>query len=160
MITAIVAFDEKLGMGWNGGLPWCKIPGDFAHFREMTINKTIAVGRKTFDTLPALKNRTVHILTKNASKHFNEMGWRDVPNNSSYKVVSFVEKNTIICGGAEIYKLFLPACEELWVTHVKGEYRADTQFPYSIQEIKKIFKYNYYIKGFDGGHNVIKYSKK
>jgi dihydrofolate reductase len=42
-----------------------------------------------------------------------------LPNSSGFFVI----------GGAEIYRLLLPYCEELFVTHVSGEVVGDTSFP-------------------------------
>lgn len=55
-------------IGVNGELPWHD-RGDLQHFKDMTINKTVVMGRKTRESLPQrnkkLPNRTNIVLSKN-----------------------------------------------------------------------------------------------
>lgn len=157
-MKSLVAFDENLGIGYKNSLPWPKIKEDFTWFKEQTLNHTILVGRKTFDSLPPLKNRTILVLNK--QKNYIE------PNLSviwltEKPVNEILGKNVInwLCGGGSIYEQFLPDCDELFVTHVKGIYPADVFFPYSMDEINKIFPKNQFVKELSGGHKIIKYYK-
>ena len=47
MISAIVAVDENFGIGFNGDLLE-HIPEDLKRFKQLTTNKTIIMGRKTW----------------------------------------------------------------------------------------------------------------
>ena len=51
MISAIVAVDENFGIGFNGDLLE-HIPEDLKRFKQLTTNKTIIMGRKTWESLP------------------------------------------------------------------------------------------------------------
>lgn len=46
-ISAIVAIDQKRGMGKEGGIPW-HIPGEQKRFKEITTPHPMIMGRKTF----------------------------------------------------------------------------------------------------------------
>ena len=66
MISAIVAVDNNWGIGYNGDLLE-KIPEDMKRFKELTTNKVVIMGRKTWDSLPQkpLPDRYNVIITNN-----------------------------------------------------------------------------------------------
>ncbi|MEY4194566.1 MAG: hypothetical protein RLZZ226_934, partial [Pseudomonadota bacterium] len=49
-ISLIVAMAENGIIGRNGTMPW-HIPADLKYFRQVTWEKSIIMGRKTFDSL-------------------------------------------------------------------------------------------------------------
>ena len=49
--SGIVAMSENGVIGLNNQLPW-SIPEELKHFKELTMNKTLIVGRKTFESIP------------------------------------------------------------------------------------------------------------
>ena len=65
-IHLIWAQDENGGIGQNGKLPW-HISEDLKNFKSLTLNSTIIMGRKTWDSLPIkpLPNRKNIILSRN-----------------------------------------------------------------------------------------------
>ena len=50
-MKAIVAVDEKWGIGKDEDL-LVHIPGDLKYFKNMTMEKTLIVGRKTLESFP------------------------------------------------------------------------------------------------------------
>jgi len=65
-MKAIVAVDSNWGIGYKGNLLQ-RIPEDMRFFRQMTLNKVVVMGRKTFESLPGkepLKDRVNIILSK------------------------------------------------------------------------------------------------
>ena len=67
MNLVIVALDTKSGIiGVNNTLPW-HIPKDLALFKALTINSTIIIGHRTWDSLPVkpLPNRRNIIVSRN-----------------------------------------------------------------------------------------------
>ena len=67
MIKAILAHDAKYGIGKDNDLPWPKNEADMKWFKAMTLNHTVVMGRKTWDSLPfkPLPNRHNIIVTSN-----------------------------------------------------------------------------------------------
>lgn len=61
-MKAIFACDAAGGMGFEGHLPWPKVPGDLAHFKNLTLGQTVIMGRGTYEStdmpvpLPLRKN--------------------------------------------------------------------------------------------------------
>ena len=65
IISLIAAIDRNGVIGSDGDLPW-SIPSDLKKFREITSNKPIIMGRKTWDSIGRpLPNRDNIVISKN-----------------------------------------------------------------------------------------------
>src|SRR5882672_10552111 len=64
-ISLVVAMSEDWIIGFSKRLPW-HLPEDLRHFREVTIDHTIIMGRKTFDSIrrPLPRRRNIVISRK------------------------------------------------------------------------------------------------
>ena len=73
MYSAIVAVDNNWGIGYNGELLE-HIPEDMKHFRELTEDNIVIMGRKTWDSLPTkpLPNRDNLIISSTLHLNFSE----------------------------------------------------------------------------------------
>ena len=129
MIILIAALDPNFGIGINGKLPW-SIKEDLALFKEKTLNHTIVMGRKTFESIgKPLPKRNNLVVTRNMTfKHISGIETIRAFND-------FLNKNTdtdeliYIIGGAEIYNMALPFAKRLALSFVKKVYNCDTFFP-------------------------------
>ena len=118
-MIAIVARSENGVIGKDGGLPWrCK--GDLQFFKRTTMDRAIVVGRTTFEGLPSLKGRDIYVLTRNSDASFE--------NATAIFKPADVPAEAIVCGGASIYDLMIPRCDQLLVTTVKTAVEGDTFF--------------------------------
>ena len=168
-MKAIMAMSANRAIGINGKLPWSSIKEDFKWFKEFTMGKTLVVGRKTYNTLPPLRGRNIVVITRDYLLLLEECILHpkcEKMYTLSYKqmienIIKVSEpgdetfKDAIIAGGAKIYELFLPHITEFYVTHVNGEYEADTfMIPF-----EHLFDKQEVIKEFEGGHKVIRYLK-
>jgi len=118
-MIAIVARSENGVIGKDGGLPWrCK--GDLQFFKRTTMERKIVVGRTTFEGLPPLKGRDIYVLTRNPDACFEGATAVFYPDS--------VPVDAVVCGGAAIYDLMIPRCDQLLVTTVKKEVEGDTFF--------------------------------
>ncbi len=127
----IAAISKNNQIGANNVLPW-KIPEDLRYFKEMTLGHTLIMGRKTFESIgKVLPNRTHVILTRD--HHFNPEGVLVV--HSLEEALKFCKeqeaqgKKVFVAGGGEIYSLFLPYADKLYLTFVDKEIEGDTDFP-------------------------------
>ena len=57
----VVARASNGVIGNLSGLPW-KIPADMRRFRQLTLDKTVIMGRKTFASLPGTLPRRRHVV--------------------------------------------------------------------------------------------------
>lgn len=143
-ISMIVAVDSNGGIGKDNKLLW-HIPGDLKRFKEITTGKTVVMGRKTFESLPfknGLPNRKNVVLTRTPKDSIENVTYINIILNNS-------EEEIFIIGGAEIYKLFMPYCNKLYLTQVFTKTDADTFFEvesgvFKVINASKIFKENGY----------------
>ncbi|HAT68450.1 MAG: hypothetical protein A2481_03285 [Candidatus Yonathbacteria bacterium RIFOXYC2_FULL_47_9] len=124
-------------IGANGDLPWGRIPKDMKHFRDITMGHPVVMGRKTWESLPEeykpLPGRENIVITRNASSVKTNKGPVIIFENiDSILEIAKVE-DVFVIGGAEIYRLFMPYAENIFLTLVMGEFKGDTYFP-SISE--------------------------
>lgn len=138
MITAIFARLQNNGIGIDNRLPWKNkkyknvTKHDMLFFKYKTCQRDIIMGYKTWESLEfkTLKNRGIHyiITSKEAPK--------DIADNIVYITFnSFIEfyknnleKNFVVIGGAQIYKLFLHYYDEIYCTtfYFEDDLKADT----------------------------------
>lgn len=140
MIRAILAHDEKWGIGKNGDLPWPKNTDDLNWFKECTADSIVVMGRKTWESLPRkpLPGRTNAIVTTQPIE--NALGNIVVDLKSLLKILPQMNytQDVWIIGGAQLVEALLPYCDELWLNDVGGNYHCDTFLP--SREIIKLFE--------------------
>lgn len=127
-LAAIAAVSDNWALGRNNELLW-HLPEDFKFFKQSTLNATIIMGRKTFESIgKALPKRRNIVLTRDQS-------WsaENVECYNSIESLAMELNNThthFVIGGGEIYKQFLPHVSEAYLTHVHAKFdNADAFFP-------------------------------
>jgi dihydrofolate reductase len=125
-ITLVVAMDAQRGIGVDNQLPW-HLPEDLAHFKRVTIERPIIMGRKTFDSIgrPLPKRRNI-VVTRN--RDWSHEGV-EVAGSLEEAVALVGEAPSSIIGGAQIFTESMGIADRLIVTHIAGTYRCDTFFP-------------------------------
>ena len=110
-------------IGVDGKLPW-RIPADLRHFKQVTKDRSMIMGRKTFDSLPGLLEGRRHIvLTRDAN--WGEDG-AEVARSPEDALKMANGPHVCIIGGAEIYRLFLPFADRIELTEVAATPDGDT----------------------------------
>ena len=116
-IHLIWAQDKMGGIGKNGKLPW-HITEDLQNFKKVTLNQTVIMGRKTWDSLPIkpLPNRHNIVISRSLQKN--------VTTYQSYnECIKQLNKNNIekafIIGGRSLYKLFFDNAKYLHITNIQ-----------------------------------------
>jgi dihydrofolate reductase len=131
VIRAILAHDEKWGIGKNGDLPWPKKPGDLQWFKEATSGGVVVMGRKTWESLPKkpLPGRANAIVTTAPIE--NALGSIVVEIDTLLKILPQMNytQNVWVIGGAQLLDRLVPYCDELWFNNVGGDYECDTFLP-------------------------------
>lgn len=148
MICAIACVDKNFGIGYDNDLLFY-IKDDLKHFKELTNNQNVIMGRKTYESLPnsPLPNRNNIIITSQCKGDtFELLTLENKSNNKSKKkpvrkpienrplmckmkfIKSFLSRpdmftdendNAFIIGGESIYKELLPLCERVYLTKVQ-----------------------------------------
>lgn len=125
MIYLILAMDKNRLIGKGNQLPW-KLPADLAYFKKLTMGHTVVMGRKTFESIgKPLPGRKNVILTRNINFFANGC----IVINSLDDVLKLGELEDIfVIGGAELYSLFLPYAQSLYITEIEHSFQGDTYF--------------------------------
>lgn len=127
-VTVIVAAAENDAIGRKNQMPW-HLPNDFKYFKEKTMNHSIVMGRKTFESIgKPLPGRRNIVITRNEDFMDDQV---DVA-NSLHEVLTYCrdEREIFIIGGAQIYKQALSIANQVLLTRVHTEVLdADVFFP-------------------------------
>ena len=149
-------------IGKDNKLLW-HLPNDLKKFKELTNNRIVIMGRRTFESLPkgALPGRLNIVLCNDDEKWLNEPCKVETPNTGLVKLSTVTEvfnlihnyelkpemKNIrtdefFVIGGGVIYNLFLPYVKHIYMTYVDVEIDGDTSIPnldkYEWEEIESV----------------------
>lgn len=121
-------------MGKEGTMPWGAKPLDGTHFRRLTEGHTVVMGRKTFESMGrrGLKNRVNIVLTNNLEYHVPPSTVNVILSDVDEVIEvskSFSDKDFWIIGGSQVFEVFMPYIEEMWVTTIGETFEGDTYFP-------------------------------
>ncbi|MBE6843200.1 MAG: dihydrofolate reductase [Ruminococcus sp.] len=125
-MNIISAVDLNWGIGKGNDLLF-DIPEDKSYFRETTLNKTVIMGRKTFQSLPfgALPKRRNIILSTCHTIENNNIEVCRSPDDLFKLVADTHDDDLFVIGGQEIYSLFLPFCDTAYITKIYADGDAD-----------------------------------
>jgi dihydrofolate reductase len=131
-ITLILARADNGVIGVNGKMPW-HLPADLRRFKQLTMNRPMIMGRKTFDSLPAVLEGRRHIVLT------HDLGWEDEGAEPVHSVEQALKSanspQVMVIGGAEIYQLFLPLATRIELTEVHITPHGDASIAYPDPQI-------------------------
>ncbi|MFV0606307.1 MAG: dihydrofolate reductase [Niabella sp.] len=128
-ISLVVAASNNNVIGKDNHLLW-SLPNDMKHFKNVTWGMPVVMGRKTFESfkrpLPGRKN----IVLSN-QKNLTIDGALVVSNKSDAELLikEMDVKEMMVIGGGEIYKMFFPKANRIYLTRVDTVAEGDTTFP-------------------------------
>lgn len=127
LVSLVVAVSRNGVIGRDGGLPW-HISSDLKRFKEITMGKVI-MGRKTWESLPRkpLPGRRNIVITRQPD--FAAEGAEVVANAEAAMKLCAGSEEVAVIGGGEIYRLFWPLANRLYLTEVDLDAAGDTTFP-------------------------------
>jgi dihydrofolate reductase len=127
IVSLVLAMSENRVIGLDGGLPW-HLPKDLQHFKKLTVDHTVIMGRKTFDEIKhPLANRRNVVVSRNPE--FQPRGVTVVPSLEEALALGATEREVFVIGGGEIFRLALPRADRLYLTVVHATVEGDTYFP-------------------------------
>ena len=126
-ITIIVAASENSVIGYKNALPW-HISEDLKNFKKITINHSVIMGRKTFESIgKPLKDRRNIVISRDKKLKIEGV---EVVNSLDDAVCRTKDENEIfIIGGEQIYKIALPIATNMNITRVYSTIEGDAFFP-------------------------------
>jgi len=134
-ISLIAAVSKNYTLGNAGEIPW-HLSKDFAYFKEQTLNKPIIMGRKTFESIGRPLPKRLNIVLTRQQNYQPEgvtvchtIDEALAAANIYFKNNNIEDKNIMIIGGAQIYNLFLPQADYIYLTEIDIECDGDAHFP-------------------------------
>ena len=143
MISMIFAVGENYELGYNNELLW-HLKNDLINFKKLTLNKTIIMGRKTFESLGRLLPNRKHIVISNNYK--TDLEDIEITNDIKEIINRYEnsEEEVFIIGGASIYKLFEEYANKLYITRVHEKFnKADVFYKYNTENFLEVDKITY-----------------
>ena len=127
IVSLVLAMAENRVIGREGKLPW-HLPADLQHFKKLTLDHTVIMGRKTFEEIRhPLANRRNVVISRDPG--FQPRGVTVVPSLKEALALGATEKEVFVIGGGEIFQLALPRADRLYLTLVHAQVPGDTFFP-------------------------------
>lgn len=129
ILKAIVGMSGRNRViGRNGDLPW-RLPEDLKWFKKLTMGHPIVMGRKTMESLPRpLPGRRNLVLSRSIPPDNFPDGFVQVSIEDLESTLAGNPEAWVI-GGAEIYRLLIPRCEEVYLSYIFAEHEGDTFLP-------------------------------
>jgi len=132
-MVLVAAIGDNLVIGREGQLPW-RLRSDLQHFRKLTLNRPLIMGRKTHESIgKVLDGRTNIVLTRDLSL----VSPGTVLATSLDAALSFARNDAIrrgvdeimVIGGGDIFAATMPMADRLEITHVHVSPDGDALFP-------------------------------
>ena len=125
IISVILAISNNGVIGDRNTLPW-HLPDDLRNFRRLTLDKSVIMGRRTWESLPGpLPRRRCIVVSSRAIKGDGEQ----VGSPQAALDLCAGEAEVMAVGGVGIYRHFLPRCTRLYLTRVAADIAGDTRLP-------------------------------
>ena len=139
-VSMIVAMDPNNVIGFKNRIPWFDSNDptiqrirqlDLQRFKRITLGGTVVMGRKTCESIgkPLIGRRNV-VLSRRDPTELQSKGFEIVSSISGLHHHPRHSNSPIfIIGGSQIYELFLPYANRLYLTVLHSSYMGDAMFP-------------------------------
>ena len=126
-VTLIAALARNRVIGLDNRLPW-HLPADLAHFKALTLDKPIVMGRRTWESLPGLLPRRTHIVVSR-DPGYRSPGILVVCSPEAAILAAGAVPEVMVVGGAALYAALLPVATRMELTFVEADAVGDAWFP-------------------------------
>jgi dihydrofolate reductase len=132
-LVLVAAIGENDVIGNQGALPW-RLKSDLQHFKRLTLNKPVIMGRKTYTSIgKTLKDRTNIVLTRDLGL----IAPGAVLATSLYAALDYARKDAarrgvdeiMVIGGSDVFAATMDDADRLEITRVHARPEGDTLFP-------------------------------
>ena len=126
-VSIIVAVAENNVIGKDNALLW-HISDDLKHFKQITENHSVIMGRKTYFSLPfrPLKNRRNIVISNNLQEI---VGVEIAKSIEEAFDLCKNEDEVFVIGGETVYKQTVDFADKIYLTNVYANFDGDTFFP-------------------------------
>lgn len=132
-VVLVVAIGENGVIGRNGALPW-RLRSELQHFKRVTLNHPVVMGRKTFESLKRpLPQRTNIVLTRRAGEAKPGVIYAADLDEALALARADAEARGVdaimVIGGSGVFVRTLPIADRLELTRVHASPDGDVWFP-------------------------------
>jgi len=159
--AAILAVSSNGVIGNKGRLPW-HLPADLKEFKRRTLNHSIVMGRKTFDSIKKpLPERHNIVLTRDPN--FSAAGIELANDWSALKMrLENSSEMGFIIGGAQIYEQTWSDIEVVYLTLIHQDFEGDAFFSrlaHLNQEFAEISRQDFQAEATRPAYSFIEYQR-
>jgi dihydrofolate reductase len=133
MISLVVAYAKNQVIGRNNELPWY-IPDDLKHFKQLTINKTVVMGRNTYESIvrrlgKGLPNRRNIVVSGSLKGPVD--GIEVAASLEAAITLAQDDEEIVLIGGQRIFEEAISKglVERIYATEIDAVIDGDTFFP-------------------------------
>ena len=132
-IVLVAAIGENNVIGRSGKLPW-RLKSDLQHFRYVTLNRPVIMGRKTYESIgQPLKGRTNIVLTRDLGliapgtvlATSLDAAFAMARQDAAKRGVDEI----MVIGGSDVFEATMARADRLEITHVHAAPEGDSYFP-------------------------------
>ncbi len=132
-LVLVAAVGENGVIGRDGDLPW-RLRSDLQHFRRITINRPVVMGRKTYDSIgKPLTDRTNIVLTRDSTLAVPGVMMATSLDAALALAREDAEKRGVdeimIIGGGDLFAATIARADRLEMTLVHASPAGDVRFP-------------------------------
>ena len=149
MINIIAAITDNNALGKDNKLLF-RLKKDMAHFKNITTDNVVIMGRKTYESLgKTLPNRVNIVLSRNMESNEDFYTFDSIEKAIEWSKENYPQKEIFIIGGASVYDKALKddIVDKLYMTKIKQTVEdADAFFPeidykrkWSITSVERFF---------------------
>ena len=150
MINIIAAITDNNALGKDNKLLF-RLKKDMAHFKNITTDNVVIMGRKTYESIgKTLPNRVNIILSRNMESNEDFYTFDSIEKAIEWSKENYPQKEIFIIGGASVYDKALKddIVDKLYMTKIKQTVEdADAFFPeidykrkWSITSVERFFE--------------------
>jgi dihydrofolate reductase len=128
-ISMVAAMAKNRVIGAANDIPW-KVPGEQKRFRQLTEGHLVVMGRRTYESIGRpLPNRDVLVIGRQAVSVADRVRTCGTLEAAIETIGNDPREEVFIAGGEQIYRLFLPYADTIYLTEIDLEPTGDTTFP-------------------------------
>lgn len=150
MINIIAAITDNNALGKDNKLLF-RLKKDMAHFKDITTDNVVIMGRKTYESIgKTLPNRVNIVLSRNMKSNEDFYTFDSIEKAIEWSKENYPQKEIFIIGGASVYDKALKddIVDKLYMTKIKQTVEdADAFFPeidykrkWSITSVERFFE--------------------
>ena len=146
IISLIAAMSKNRAIGLNNALPWNPIPADWDNLKEVTKDKKMIMGRKSYDNPHRIWSEVGNYVITRQADYLVDEGFEVVSSLEEAFEKCKSDDEVFVLGGEEIFRLSIPFADKIYLTLVHETVEGDTFFPafneneFNITECKEFLK--------------------